>query len=74
MQNLYKTEEQKFSCLKITAKSILLCFFLDFLTLFFLAKIENVGRLKKLEYLNLALNNIEKVENLQVKACSGEPI
>ena len=28
-------------------------------------KIENVGRLKKLEYLNLALNNIEKVENLE---------
>jgi hypothetical protein len=26
---------------------------------------ENVGRLKKLEYLNLALNNIEKVENLE---------
>lgn len=28
-------------------------------------KIENVGRLKKLEYLNLALNNIERVENLE---------
>ncbi|XP_077207586.1 dynein axonemal assembly factor 11 isoform X2 [Paroedura picta] len=28
-------------------------------------KIENVGKLKKLEYLNLALNNIEKVENLE---------
>ncbi|XP_066508934.1 dynein axonemal assembly factor 11-like [Hoplias malabaricus] len=27
-------------------------------------KIENVGRLKKLEYLNLALNNIEVIENL----------
>ncbi|XP_067835869.1 dynein axonemal assembly factor 11 isoform X2 [Heptranchias perlo] len=27
-------------------------------------KIENVGRLKKLEYLNLALNNIECIENL----------
>ncbi|XP_051879952.1 LOW QUALITY PROTEIN: dynein axonemal assembly factor 11-like [Pristis pectinata] len=27
-------------------------------------KIENVGRLKKLEYLNLALNNIERIENL----------
>ena len=26
---------------------------------------ENVGRLKKLEYLNLALNNIERVENLE---------
>jgi protein TilB len=25
---------------------------------------ENVGRLKKLEYLNLALNNVEKIENL----------
>ncbi len=25
---------------------------------------ENVGRLKKLEYLNLALNNIEYIENL----------
>jgi len=31
------------------------------------AKIENVNRLKKLEYLNLALNNIERVENLQVR-------
>ena len=26
---------------------------------------ENVGRLKKLEYLNLALNNVERVENLE---------
>ncbi|CAJ0928076.1 unnamed protein product [Ranitomeya imitator] len=31
---------------------------------FYFAK-ENVGRLKKLEYLNLALNNIEKIENLE---------
>ncbi|PAA72939.1 hypothetical protein BOX15_Mlig031758g1, partial [Macrostomum lignano] len=30
-----------------------------------IGKIENVGRLKKLEYLNLALNNIERVENLE---------
>lgn len=31
---------------------------------------ENVGRLKKLEYLNLALNNVTKVENLEGKqAC-----
>lgn len=28
-------------------------------------KIENVGRLKKLEYINLALNNVEKIENLE---------
>ncbi|KAK2822796.1 hypothetical protein Q5P01_022861 [Channa striata] len=28
-------------------------------------KIENLGRLKKLEYLNLALNNIEVIENLE---------
>ncbi|XP_075878349.1 dynein axonemal assembly factor 11 isoform X2 [Nelusetta ayraudi] len=28
-------------------------------------RIENVGRLKKLEYLNLALNNIELIENLE---------
>ncbi|CAH8662589.1 unnamed protein product [Schistosoma haematobium] len=28
-------------------------------------KIENLSKLKKLEYLNLALNNIEKVENLE---------
>ncbi|PIK39727.1 hypothetical protein BSL78_23429 [Apostichopus japonicus] len=28
-------------------------------------KIENVGRLKKLEYLNLALNNVEMIENLE---------
>ena len=30
-----------------------------------IARIENVGRLKQLQYLNLALNNIERVENLQ---------
>ncbi|KAF4076671.1 hypothetical protein AMELA_G00217710 [Ameiurus melas] len=30
-----------------------------------ISKIENVGRLKKLEYLNLALNNIEVIENLE---------
>ena len=28
---------------------------------------ENLGRLKKLNYLNLALNNIEKIENLEGK-------
>ena len=28
---------------------------------------ENVARLKKLEYLNLALNNIELIENLEGK-------
>lgn len=28
---------------------------------------ENVGRLKKLEYLNLALNNVTRVENLEGK-------
>lgn len=27
--------------------------------------IENVGRLKELQYLNLALNNVEKIENLE---------
>jgi protein TilB len=26
---------------------------------------ENVSKLKKLEYLNLALNNIERIENLE---------
>ncbi|XP_042222766.1 dynein axonemal assembly factor 11-like [Homarus americanus] len=30
-----------------------------------IAKIENVGRLRDLEYVNLALNNIERVEGLQ---------
>jgi protein TilB len=30
-----------------------------------LTKSENLGRLKSLEYLNLALNNIQKIENLQ---------
>ncbi|OXB54200.1 hypothetical protein ASZ78_002521 [Callipepla squamata] len=28
-------------------------------------KIENVGKLKKLEYLNVALNNVERIENLE---------
>lgn len=28
---------------------------------------ENVSKLKKLEYLNLALNNIERIENLEGK-------
>lgn len=32
---------------------------------------ENVGRLKKLEYLNLALNNVEKIENLSGKVDTG---
>jgi len=31
----------------------------------FVTVLENVGRLKKLEYLNLALNNIERIENLE---------
>lgn len=30
-----------------------------------ITRIENVGRLKKLKYLNLALNNIEVIENLE---------
>lgn len=32
-----------------------------------MSSVENVGRLKKLEYLNLALNNIEVIENLEGK-------
>ena len=36
---------------------------LYFTYLFFAS--ENVSRLKKLEYLNLALNNVERVENLE---------
>lgn len=28
-------------------------------------KIENVSRLKKVNYINLALNNIERIENLE---------
>ena len=31
----------------------------------FFCQTENVSKLKKLEYLNLALNNVEKVENLE---------
>lgn len=31
----------------------------------FVERPENLGRLKKLEYLNLALNNIEVIENLE---------
>lgn len=31
-----------------------------------ISKIENVNKLKKLEYLNLALNNIEVIENLEM--------
>ena len=37
--------------------------------IFFFLFTENVGRLKKLEYLNLALNNIELIENLE--ACES---
>ena len=32
--------------------------------------VENVGRLKKLEYLNLALNNITSIEKLEGKHCT----
>ena len=42
---------------------IMVC--LSFRTLYFIS--ENVGRLKKLDYLNLALNNIERIENLEGK-------
>ena len=35
--------------------------------------LENVGRLKELEYLNLALNNVTKIENLESK-CRIESI
>ena len=35
--------------------------------------LENVGRLKKLEYLNLALNNITRIENLEgEKRCDDD--
>ncbi|XP_014248281.1 protein tilB homolog [Cimex lectularius] len=30
-----------------------------------ISKIENIGRLKSLEYINFSLNNIEKIENLE---------
>lgn len=33
---------------------------------------ENVGRLKQLEYLNLALNNIERIENLEGEGLDQE--
>ncbi|GAB1299411.1 Dynein axonemal assembly factor 11 [Apodemus speciosus] len=33
-----------------------------------IGKIENVSKLKKLEYLNLALNNIERIENLEASS------
>ena len=39
-------------------------FFLGFLILLN-SVAENLGRLKKLEYLNVALNNIERIENLE---------
>ena len=29
-----------------------------------ISKLENLHRLKRLEYLNVALNNIQKIENL----------
>ena len=48
-----------FIILKFNLMSISLYF-----TFIFKLCTENVGRLKKLEYLNLALNNIERVENL----------
>ena len=38
-----------------------------------IARIENVGRLKQLQYLNLALNNIERVENLQCE-CNSQSV
>ena len=34
--------------------------------------LENVSRLKKLKYLNLALNNIERIENLEGKSIDDE--
>lgn len=40
----------------MTANNILICR---------LCVSENVSRLKKLEYLNFALNNIERIENLE---------
>lgn len=33
---------------------------------------ENLGRLKKLEYLNLTLNNIEVIENLEGEFCLNQ--
>ncbi len=36
-----------------------------FILVFILFFIESVGRLKNLNYLNLALNNIERIENLE---------
>ncbi len=30
-----------------------------------IARIENTGRLRSLEYLNLAMNNVERIENLE---------
>ena len=37
---------------------------IQFFKILFVSK-ENIGKLKKLEYINFSINNIEKIENLE---------
>ncbi|NWH62802.1 TILB protein, partial [Geococcyx californianus] len=59
--SLHQQEIEKLECLDKWCRDLKILYLQNNL----IPKIENVGKLKKLEYLNVALNNIERIENLE---------
>ena len=57
----------EFDTLPDTTVTIVIDNYFILIIIYKILLIENVGRLKKLEYLNLALNNVTKIENLHSK-------
>ena len=57
----------EFDTLPDTTVTIVIDNYFILIIIYKILLIENVGRLKKLEYLNLALNNVTKIENLHRK-------
>ena len=64
---LHQSDIEKIECLD----KICRCLKILYLQSNLISKIENLSRMKQLEYLNLALNNVEKIENLEVSGFSS---
>ena len=61
--SLHQSDIERIECLDKICRGLKILYLQSNL----ISKIENLSRMKQLEYLNLALNNVEKIENLEVK-------
>ena len=60
--SLHQSDIEKIECLDKICRGLKILYLQSNL----IPKIENLSRMKQLEYLNLALNNVERIENLEV--------